>query len=68
MRKHLLNLERLCVKLQALYGENDPLVQQLHCEWNEKRKTHERVAQSHAALPFREQGSAFTAFARRARG
>jgi len=39
MKKHLQNLERLCVKLQALYGEDDPLVHALRNEWNTRKTT-----------------------------
>jgi len=49
MRMHLQNFERLCVKLQAVYGEQDPLVQQLRTELNDKKVAAElpRVAGPH---------------------
>lgn len=38
MQRHVQNLERLCSKFQSLYGENDPLVQQIRLTLTEKQK------------------------------
>ena len=38
MQRHLQNLERLCAKFQSLYGENDPVVQQIRLTLSEKQK------------------------------
>jgi hypothetical protein len=38
MTKNLQNLERLCQKMQARYGEQDPMVQQLREELAERKQ------------------------------
>jgi len=53
MRRHLQNLERLCFKFQALYGEQDPLVQQFRQSLIETRKQLDAVPKMKCANPGR---------------
>jgi hypothetical protein len=58
MQRHQQNLERLCSKFQSLYGENDPLVQQIRVALTEKQKQNNTLPRKDCGI-FSRRASAF---------